>query len=141
MVGRVQTEWQTHIETMLDEYRRLRERAAELRAALANLTETVCSADGAVTVTVDYGGRLLSLDLDPACVDGGGAGELSARIVAAAGLAAQRVANRTRTLIGEILPGRYPGVFVGDADLADAVTGQTDLAELFPDDPTPGAAR
>jgi DNA-binding protein YbaB len=134
MVGRVQTEWQAHIETMLDEYRRLRGRIAELRSALANLTETVCSADGAVTVTVDHGGRLLSLDLDQAFVDGDRAGQLSARIVATAGLAAQRVARRARTLIGESLPDRYAGV----------LTGETDVAELLPadpHDPSPGGPR
>jgi hypothetical protein len=123
MVGRVQAEWQAHMETMLDEYGRLRERLAGLRSALANLTETVGSADGSVRVTVDHGGRLLSLDLDPADGHGQSAGELSARIVAAADLAAQRVANRTRTLIGEMLPARYADMVAGDADPADLIHG------------------
>jgi hypothetical protein len=123
MVSRVQAEWRAQIETMLDDYRRLRSQLAGLATALADLTETVRSIDGTVTVTVDRSGRLVALDLnlepDPGHRPDPSAVELAARIVSTAGLAAQRVATRARTLIGETLPPQHATVLAGDIGIAD----------------------
>ncbi|MGE5827212.1 MAG: YbaB/EbfC family nucleoid-associated protein [Micromonosporaceae bacterium] len=122
----MQAEWRAQIETMLDDYRRLRDGLAGLGAALADLTETARSADGTVTVTVDRSGRLICLDLHPAYRPDQNADELAARIVATAGVAAQQVTTRARTLIGETLPPRYVGVLAGDNGISDLLPGDPD---------------
>jgi DNA-binding protein YbaB len=98
----MRTDWQAQVETMLDEYGRLRDRLASLRGALASLTTTVTSTDGTVTATVGPQGRLVRLTIDPASAPG--ADRLAGRIVATVAEASARADRRVHEVVAEFVP-------------------------------------
>jgi DNA-binding protein YbaB len=108
----MRTDWQAQIETMLDEYGRLRDRLASLRGALASLTTTITSADGTVTATVGPQGRLVGLILDPSSTPY--ADRLADRIVATVAEASARADGRVQEVVAEFMPPGLRGMVPDD---------------------------
>jgi len=127
MVCRMRTDWQAQVETMLDEYGRLRARLASLRDTLTGLTATATSADGTVTATVGPQGRLVGLTIDPGSTPH--ADRLAERIVATVAAASTLVAKRAREVVADGVPPCFRAMIPEDfAGLA--VIDPTDLSRL-----------
>jgi len=125
MVCRMRTDWQAQVETMLDEYGRLRARLASVHDALTALTATATSVDGMVTATVGPQGRLVGLTIDPASTPH--AHRLAEKILATAGEASTRAAQRAHEIVAECVPSRIRAMIPDDlAGLA--VVDPTDLS-------------
>ncbi len=100
----VSTEHRARVEELVADYRRSRERVAELKAELATLEETVSSERATVSVTVGSGGALRDLWLSDRAYQQHRPAELAELILRLAGTAAERAARRADEVVAEALP-------------------------------------
>lgn len=124
----MRTEMQAQIATMLDEYRSARSRLSTLSAELAALTASASTPDRSVTATVNAQGELVALTIDPVLGRRLDVKVLSARILAASGLAATRVRAQLRSAMHDGLPEHLRNLVGPDGVVA--------VQRLMPDDPT-----
>ena len=120
----MRTDMQARIGAMLEDYRATRSRIEGLQAAAATMTVTVRSPDRSVTVTVDAGGELRDIRIDPAVAARLDWTTLSARILGASRLARAQAREQMRVKMREALPERMRD-FVGS-------DGSVDLAAVLP---------
>jgi DNA-binding protein YbaB len=118
----VASEHQAQVDELLADYRRSRDRLADMQRSLAAVSETVTSPDGLVTATVGAGGSLTKLVIADAAyvrISPTDLGKLIVTTTASAAAKASETANRT---VSPLLPVQAdPGaVLAGTADLAPA---------------------
>lgn len=118
-------------EQLLAEYRRSREQLAAVHRALARLTVSESSHDGAITVTVGANGHLVDLDVHEETYRHYRPQRLAETVVALSATAAQRAVAEAARVLEPVLP---PG-----ADPVALLAGHADLRpdELAPPDERP----
>jgi DNA-binding protein YbaB len=125
------TDHQAEAEQLLAEYRRSREQLAAVQRALATLSVSERSQDGAVTVTVGAQGTLTNLEIHDETYRYYRPRQLAETILWLAQEAARRASVQAARLIEPVLP---PGV-----DPAALLAGTADLRadEILPDEIEP----
>jgi DNA-binding protein YbaB len=110
------------VEELLAEYRRSREQLASVHHALAALTESASSDDGAVRATVGQRGTLTALVIDDSAYRRYRPAELADLIVRTTAAAAAKAARAASEVVAPVLPpGSDPEALLrGTADLAPA---------------------
>ena len=113
------TDHQAEVERLVAEYRRSREHLAATHRALATLSASESSLDGAITVTVGAQGVMTGLVIHPDTYRHYRPQQLADTIVRLTGLAARRATDQAARLIETALPaGSDPhAVLAGTADL------------------------
>jgi DNA-binding protein YbaB len=122
-------EWQAHIDEMLQQYRQVRDRLGDAQRQISELTSTVASEDGLVTVTVDHQGDLVDLQLNPRVYRVLDPLTLGETIVETTKRAVSEVRQQAKDLMTPLLPPN-----TASADPADPTGGG--LLSLLPQDPT-----
>jgi len=110
----------TDAEQLLAEYRRSREQLAAVHRALAALTVSESSEDGAITVTVGAHGSLVDLTIGEQTYRHYRPARLAGTIVRLTAAAAQRAAEQSARLLEPVLP--------PDVDAAALLAGTADLS-------------
>lgn len=113
---------QSSAEQLLADYRRSREQLASVHRALAGLSVSESSHDGAITVTVGAQGGLTGLSLHEDACRYYRPRRLAETIVSLAAAAARRASAEAAHILAPVLPpGADPGAFLaGSADLRPA---------------------
>ena len=120
-------EWQTHIDELLEEYRRKRADLKKLQETAASAEATVTAADEMVTVRVGAQGRLVGLEFNPRVYRHLSPSELAETVLVAVQEAAAQVGDQMRAAM-EPLTTHHASY--------DAITGEEfDLSEVLPEHP------
>jgi DNA-binding protein YbaB len=121
----MRTDLRAELETLIDEYRSMTQRLAQMNEEMAGRLATARSADGSVTATVGPHGELVQLSIDPVLSARLDSRVLSARVLEASALAHADLRDQLRSAVVEFLPERLRPAVAPD--------GQVDLARLMPD--------
>jgi hypothetical protein len=118
----VSVDHRAQVEELLADYRRSRDQLASVHRALASVSESVRSEDGAVTATVGPQGTLTGLVIDESAYRRYRPAELADLIVRTASAAAARATRAAGELVAPVLPpGTDPEALLrGTADLTPA---------------------
>jgi DNA-binding protein YbaB len=118
----VASEQQAQVDELLADYRRSRDRLADMQRSLAAVSETVTSPDGLVTATVGAGGSLTRLVIADAAYVRISPTDLGRLIVTTTATAAAKAAETANRTVSPLLPVQTdPGaVLAGTADLTPA---------------------
>lgn len=122
----VASDHQAQVEELLAEYRRSRERLADMQKSLGAITESVTSADGLVTARVGAHGTLTELVLADDAYMRYRPSELAKVIVRTVALATTKASETANRTVSPLLPVR--------TDPAALLAG---TADLRPDEMTP----
>lgn len=121
------TDHRAQVDELLADYQRSHDRLAEVRHALASITETARSEDGTVQVTVGSQGVLRDLILSESAYQRHRPAQLSALIVRLTAEAARAAARRAENLLAPLLPaGTDPAEVLGRADLEQPLPERND---------------
>lgn len=107
------------VEELVGDYRRGRERLAEVQRELMSISESATSQDGLVTATVGPHGVLVALVIAGSAYQRYRPSELAGVVVRLTGQAAERAARRAADVMAEVLP--------SDCAPEDLLAGRTDL--------------
>jgi DNA-binding protein YbaB len=128
----MRAEWQAHIDSMLEQYREVRDNLGRMQREMAELTGTAESPDGLVKATVDFRGSLTKLEFNPRLVRTIDSVSLAEVIVQTVQQASAGVSEQVRDVVGPNVP--------ESAGLSGMGT-DFDFSKMFPADPQdiPGA--
>jgi DNA-binding protein YbaB len=113
---------EAQIDSMMDEYRRLRENLDAMQSELVKIQATAYSEDGHVVVTVGPRGHLLGIRIDPVVNRRPNTEQLSASIMEAVTAAAAMAAEEVAEITERYAPGAFRHEELGEFDFSSLLT-------------------
>jgi DNA-binding protein YbaB len=125
----VRADWQAHIDSLMAQYRTMRDNLGVMQQRMSEVVGTAESEDGLISASVTFRGELSELQIDPRVLRSYDSVTLAETILAVAQAATGDLREQLNETVRPFMPEGGVGSLGG-------MEKQLDLKKLLPEDPT-----